>query len=80
MHLLVDSTGLKLCGAGEWLIERHGTRARRSWRKRHIGLDADTGQIVTSALTDRDVNDASRVGPLLDQVTGAVASLTADGG
>src|SRR3954462_4380825 len=43
--LLVDGTGLKLCGAGEWLIEKHGTRRRRSWRKMHIGVDADTGQI-----------------------------------
>jgi hypothetical protein len=37
VHLLVDSTGLKLCGAGEWLIEKHGTKIRRSWRKLHIG-------------------------------------------
>src|SRR3954462_4850916 len=51
MHLLVDSTGLKLCGAGEWLVEKHGTRTRRSWRKLHLGVDADTGQIVASALT-----------------------------
>jgi hypothetical protein len=36
IHLLVDSTGLKLCGPGEWLIEKHGTRKRRSWRKLHI--------------------------------------------
>ncbi|MBV8870694.1 MAG: IS5 family transposase [Acetobacteraceae bacterium] len=79
MHLLVDSTGLKLCGAGEWLVEKHGTHARRSWRKLHIGLDAETDQIVASALTDRDVDDASQVGPLLDQVAGAVAAFTADG-
>ncbi len=79
MHLLVDSTGLKLCGAGEWLIEKHGAHARRSWRKLHIGLEADTGQIVAATLTDRDVDDASQVGPLLDQVAGAVASFTADG-
>src|SRR3954464_6371408 len=46
VHLLVDSTGLKLCGSGEWLIERHGTRPRRSWRKVHLGMDADTGRIV----------------------------------
>ena len=51
MHLLVDSTGLKLCGAGEWLIEKHGTRTRRSWRKLHLGMDAGTGQIVATALT-----------------------------
>ena len=78
-HLLVDSTGLKLCGAGEWLLEKHGTHGRRSWRKLHIGLDAETGQIVAAALTTKDVDDASQVGPLLDQVTGAVASFTADG-
>jgi hypothetical protein len=40
---LVDSTGLKLCGASEWLIETHGAKTRRSWRKLHIGLDAGTG-------------------------------------
>ena len=79
LHLLVDSTGLKLCGAGEWLTERHGTHIRRSWRKLHIGLDARTGQIVAAALTDRDVDDASQVGPLLDQVAGEVASFVADG-
>ncbi len=79
VHLLVDSTGLKLCGAGEWLIEKHGTHARRSWRKLHIGLDAKTGRIVAAALTTKDVDDAAQVGPLLDQVTGAVASFTADG-
>ena len=79
MHLLVDSTGLKLCGPGEWLIEKHGTRVRRSWRKLHIGVDADTGRIVASGLTTNDVDDGSQVGPLLDQVTGPVASFTGDG-
>src|SRR3954465_15721349 len=46
MHLLVDSTGLTLCGAGEWLVEKHGTSRRRSWRKLHIGVDADTGRVA----------------------------------
>src|SRR5215212_3242711 len=68
VHLLVDSTGLKLCGPGEWLIEKHGTKTRRSWRKLHLGVDATTGQIVASALTDQDVDDGSQTGPLLDQV------------
>ena len=49
LHLLVDSTGLTLCGAGEWLHEKHGTKTRRSWRKLHVGLDADTGQIIAAA-------------------------------
>jgi hypothetical protein len=79
VHLLVDSTGLKLCGPGEWLIEKHGTRMRRSWRKLHIGVDADTGRIVGSELTSHDVDDGALVGPLLDQVTGPVASFTGDG-
>ena len=79
VHLLVDSTGLKLCGAGEWLVEKHGTKTRRSWRKLHIGMDANTGDIVAAALTANDVDDASQVGPLLDQIEGPVASLTGDG-
>src|SRR4051812_13649157 len=48
LHLLVDSTGVKLCGASEWLTEKHGTKTRRSWRKLHLGVDADTGQIVAA--------------------------------
>ena len=79
LHLLVDSTGLKLCGAGEWLVEKHGTKTRRSWRKLHIGLDADTGQIVAATLTRKEVDDGAEVGPLLDQVAASVSSFTADG-
>src|SRR3982750_4100237 len=79
MHLLVDSTGLKLCGAGEWLVEKHGTRTRRSWRKLHLGVDADTGRILASALTGHDADDGAQVDLLLGQVEGPVASLTGDG-
>ena len=79
MFLLVDSTGLKLGGAGEWLVEKHGAKARRSWRKLHIGVDADTGQVVATQLTMNDVDDGSQVGPLLDQVSGPVASFVGDG-
>jgi hypothetical protein len=79
VHLLVDSTGLKLCGPGEWLIEQHGTKRRRAWRVLHLATDADTGRIVASVLTDKDADDGSRVGPLLDRIEGAVASVTGDG-
>jgi Transposase DDE domain len=79
VHLLVDSTGLKLCGPGEWLVEKHGTRTRRGWRKPHLTTDADTGRIVAAELTGHDADDGSRVGPLLDQIGGPVAALTADG-
>ena len=79
MHLLVDSTGLKLCGTGEWLYEKHGTKVRRSWRKLHLGMDAGTGKIVASLLTAKDVDDGSQVGSLLDQVEGPLAFFTGDG-
>ena len=75
----MDSTGLKLCSAGAWLVEKHGAKMRRSWRKLHIGLDADTGQIVAASLTAKEVDDGAEVGPLLDQAAGPVASFTADG-
>ena len=78
-HLLVDSTGLRLCGPGEWLEEKHGTRRRRAWRVLHLATDADTGRIVASVLTDREADDGSQVGPLLDRVDGPVASFTGDG-
>jgi Transposase DDE domain len=79
VHLLVDSTGLRLCGPGEWLAEKHGTRRRRSWRKLHIEVDAETGQILASELTANDVDDGSQIEPLLDQITGSLASFTGDG-
>jgi len=79
LHLIVDSTGLKLRGAGEWLFEKHGTTKRRAWRKLHIAIDAGSGEIVASDLTDKDVDDASHVPPLLDQLTQAPASFMADG-
>src|SRR3954471_10066572 len=80
IHLLVDSSGLKLGGPGEWLGEKHGASKRRSWRKLHIGFDAVSGRIVASILTDRDVDDASQVGPLLDQITEPVELFMGDGG
>ncbi len=79
VHLLVDSTGLRLCGPGEWLVEKHGSKTRRSWRKLHLGVDADTGRIVATELTGNEVDDGSQVGALLDQIGGPVTSVTADG-
>ncbi|GAV36894.1 transposase DDE domain protein [Roseomonas sp. TAS13] len=79
VHLIVDSTGLKLCGPGEWLVAKHSCRTRRGWRKLHIGVDADTGRIAAALLTAHDADDATQVGPLLDQVACPIASLTADG-
>jgi hypothetical protein len=79
LHLLVDSTGLKFGGPGEWLVEKHGTRTRRAWRKLHLGVYADSSQIAAVELTGHETDDGSRVGPLLDQVPDPVASFTGDG-
>ena len=78
MHLLVDSTELKLYGPGKWLAQKHGTKGRRTWRVLNLATDADTGRIVASVLTDKDADDGSQVGPLLDRIDGAVASFTGD--
>ncbi|WP_425485352.1 IS5 family transposase [Azospirillum oleiclasticum] len=77
--LLVDSTGVKLCGPGDWLVAKHGTRRRRAWRKLHIGLDTATGRILAATLTDHDVDDVSQVGPLLDQIAEPLDAVVADG-
>jgi Transposase DDE domain len=79
LHLIVDSTGLKLGGAGEWLVEKHGTSRRRSWRKLHSGIDADSGKVVAIELTGKEVDDAATTGALLDQIANPIASFTADG-
>ncbi len=66
MHLLMDGTGLTLCGSGKWPLEKHGTRTRQSWRKLHVGVDADSGQIVAATLRTSDVDDAFQASTLLD--------------
>jgi hypothetical protein len=77
LHLLVDSTGLKLRGAGEWLVEKHGTKTRRAWRKLHLGVDAATGQIMAAALSAKEVDDGAQVGALLERI-GSAGLFTGD--
>ncbi|MBP2444088.1 hypothetical protein JOH51_001527 [Rhizobium leguminosarum] len=79
VHVLVDSSGLQIYGAGQWLEEKHGAKSRRGWRKLHLALDADSGEIVAHTMTDQDTGDASQVGPLLDQIDGPIGRFTADG-
>jgi transposase len=79
LHLLIDSTGLKIYGEGEWLDEKHGLRSRRRWRKLHLGVDADPHEIVAAELTPDDVGDVSAVPGLLDRIDAGAASVTADG-
>jgi hypothetical protein len=79
LHVLVDSTGLKIFGEGEWFDQKHGIRSRRRWRKLHLGIDAVTHEIVASELTPDDVGDVAEIPDLLDRIDVDVASLTADG-
>src|SRR6478609_6579442 len=79
VHVVIDATGLKVYGAGEWLVEQHGARGKRTWRKLHLAIDPSTGEILASELTSNEEGDASQVGPLLEQIPGPLASVTADG-
>ena len=74
LHLLIDSTGLKIYGEDEWLDQKRGIRSPRRWRKLHLGVDADTHEVVAVELTPDDVGDVSQLAKLLDQVTTPVAS------
>ncbi len=78
VHLVLDSTGLELCGQGEWDAEKHG-RTRRQWRKLHRAVDAGTGEIAAHVLTEEHADDAAQVPGLLGQAEGVIASVTADG-
>ena len=81
LHLLVDSTGIKFLGEGEWKCKKHGAERRRQWRKPHIGIDAQTLQIRAIYVTSNEVSDAVVVADLLEQVplNEAVLSLTGGG-
>jgi transposase len=79
VNVVIDSTGLKVFGAGEWQREKHGGTGHRTWRKLHLAVDPDTGEILASELTTTEDGDASLVGPLLDQISSQITSVTADG-
>jgi transposase len=78
IHLVLDSIGLELFGQGEWNAEKHG-RARRTWRKLHLAVDATTGEIAAHVLTGGHADDAAQVPALLGQVEGQITTVTADG-
>ena len=79
LHLVVDSTGLKSYGEGEWLNEKHGSKARRRWRKLHIALYLETRQLVATELTTDDIGDPTQVPDLLKGIKGEIGSFTVDG-
>ena len=78
LHLVVDSTGVKVFGEGEWKVRQHGWSKRRTWKKLHLGVDEATGQILAVTVTDNSVADASALPGLLAQVPGPLAQLSGD--
>jgi transposase len=79
IHLIVDASGLKVFGQGEWSIAKYGCRfPGTGWRKLHLAVD-EAGRIVAEELTDNNVADASVFPRLLSRVSGKIVRLTADG-
>lgn len=66
-HIVVDSTGLKIYGEGEWKVRKHGVGKRRTWRKMHLSIDADTGEILACLMSEGDAAD----GPLMKELVEA---------
>ena len=78
-YIVIDSTGAKVYGEGEWKVRQHGWSKHRTWRKIHLAVDESTGEIESCAMTTNSVDDAAMLGPLLDGVQGSVKKLAADG-
>lgn len=81
LHLLIDSTGIKAVGDGEWCARKHGPSKRRQWRKVHLGVDAVTLEIRAIEVTGSRVGDAPMLLELLAQIPEdqAIATVSADG-
>lgn len=79
LHIVMDSTGLKVYGEGEWKVRQHGYSKHRTWRKIHIALNPEDGLIHAAELTTNGVDDAAMVKPVLEKIQGEVTLLGGDG-
>jgi hypothetical protein len=79
LHLLVDSTGIKMLGEGEWKRKKHGADYRRQWRKVHMGIDAQTLEIRAFEVTDNAEGDAPMLPELLSQIPADEVLLSVSG-
>jgi len=79
LHLVIDSTGLKVFGEGEWKVRQHGYTKRRTWRKVHLGIDPTTHEIVVAGASTNDVHDSEMLPDLLPHVPEPLAGCTGDG-
>lgn len=78
-HVIVDSTGLKVYGPGEWYVRKHRPLQRRTWRKLHIGVDETTKEIVAVEITTSRIHDCRVFPDVLSQVTDEIAQVSGDG-
>lgn len=79
LKLVMDSTGLKIYGEGEWKVRKHGYSKRRTWRKLHLGTDPESGKIQAALLTENNVSDDAVVKDLLEQIEQTLLACAADG-
>lgn len=79
IDIVIDSTGIKVFGEGEWKVRQHGASKRRTWKKLHLAVDAKTHEIVAAEVTENNVHDCSVVDELLSQIPGEIRSIAADG-
>jgi transposase len=79
LHLVIDSSGFKVYGEGEWKVRLHGWSKRRTWRKLHLAVDEATGEIVAAVASEAGVSDDDALPDLLPQVPGEVGQVSADG-
>ena len=79
LNIVMDSTGLKIYGEGEWKVRMHGVSKRRTWRKLHLGINPDDGEIQSVILTENDVSDDAAVEVLLEQIEQEIVNFAADG-
>jgi IS5 family transposase len=80
LHVVVDSTGVKVFGEGEWKVRQHGYTYRRTWRKVHLGIDEARGEIVAAGVTTNNYSDSQILPDLLAQVEEEIAQVSGDGG
>ncbi len=79
LNLVLDSTGLKIYGEGEWKVRKHGYSKRRTWRKLHLGADPENGEIQAVLLTKNNISDDATVKELLEQIEQPLLACAADG-
>ena len=78
-HIVIDATGLRVYGAGEWHVQKHRGDQRRKWRKLHLGVDEHTKEIVAVEITASHVHDSQVLPRLLTQISGRVCQVSGDG-